>query len=261
MKPLDRPLLRHDQVSALKEDKQKIEEVLNDPFLRTKIKQGEVRKRLTGITKMLTDQAPEQLTPQESNQLHAKEKALRAKITENMPPQEVMRKNPPGAVNWHRMWEKVNKPIIKQWKNIRRQLDPTSEDPDIANLERYRPQGEAGKLRTDAQIPGKMDFQSVPQENWDTAFEGKAPENTALKQAERVAKQRKPMSEENKQKARERLARAREAQRVKRMAAVHGEPAVDVDMTAVDTQVHNYNDSTTHVVQHVDEATELLATS
>ena len=179
MKPLDRPLLRHDQVSALKEDKQKIEEVLNDPFLRTKIKQGEVRKRLGSITKMLHDQAPEPLTTDESNKLNKLEKNLRAKITENMPPQEVMRKNPPGAVNWHRMWEQANKKAIKAWKNVRRQLDPTSEDPDIANLERYRPQGEAGKLRTDAQIPGKMDFQSVPQENWDTAFEGKAPENTA----------------------------------------------------------------------------------
>lgn len=243
MKPLDRPLLRHDQVSALKEDKQRIEEVLNDPFLRTKVKQGEVRKRLGSITKMLADQAPEQLTPAESNQLNAKEKQLRAQITENMPPYEVMRKNPPGAVNWHRMWEKANKPAIKMWKNIRRQLDPTSDDPDIANLERFRPPGEAGKLRTDAQIPGKMDFQSVPQENWDTAFEGKAPENTALKQAERVAKVRKPMSEANKQAARDRLARARESKRIKAMAAVHGEPSVDVDMTAVQAAVTHINTS------------------
>ena len=74
-------------------------------------------------------------------------------------------------------------------------------------------------------------------------------------------KVRKPMSEEAKQAARDRLVLAREAGRVKRMAAVHGEPSVDVDMTAVETHVHTYDDSITHVVQHTGEESELLATS
>lgn len=240
MKPLDTVLLRHDQIKELREDKAEIERVLNDPFLRQKVKVGEARRQLGNIDRMINDQAAEPLTSDESNKLHKMEKDLRAKITTNMPTQEIMRKNPPGAVNWHRTWEKAMKPFIKRWKNIRRQLDPTSEDPDISNLERYRPPGAVGTLRTDAQITGHMTYGGVPDDKWDAVFEGKP--DSALEQAKRVArKERKPMSEQAKQAACDRLAHAREMRRVKRMAVQHGEPDVAVEVSVESQPIETVN--------------------
>ncbi len=82
-------------------------------------------------------------------------------------------------------WEKAVKKDILKWKNIQIMLDPSSNDPDLANFERLRPEGARNRVRLDAQIPGKMAFTNVDQEKWDMAFEGKKPENTALEQAKK----------------------------------------------------------------------------
>ena len=132
--------------------------------------------------KQLATQSPEQLSGSEKDKLNVLEKKLRARITENMPTDEVMHKNPPGAIDWNDRWNRANKNLIQVWKNVRLQLNPDSQDRDIANIERYRPAGATGKMRADAQIPGAMHYFDVPEENW--PFD--EPQNTAAKQAERV---------------------------------------------------------------------------
>lgn len=139
---------------------------------------------LAGINKskrQLETQSPEPLTGKEKDTLSALEKKLVKKITTNMPTEEVMRKNPAGAVDWHDKWQNANKPLIRMWKNIRIQLNPDNYDKDLANIERYRPSGQTDRIRTDAQIVGLHSFTGIDEEQW--PFD--PPQNTALAQAKR----------------------------------------------------------------------------
>lgn len=178
MKDLNQTLLRHHQRAAIEKD------IANSEAMLPKAKdegvailQSSIRK----AKKQLNEQSPEPLSGKEKDTLNQLEKRLRQKITTNMPTEEVMRKNPAGAVDWHVRWERANKKLIKMWKNVRIQLNPDSQDRDLANIERYRPSGATDRMRTDAQISGHMSYGNVPDENW--PFD--APENTALAQAQR----------------------------------------------------------------------------
>ncbi|MCI0559330.1 MAG: hypothetical protein MN733_12620 [Nitrososphaera sp.] len=179
MKDLKQNLLRWNQRELLKSDIEGYDRSLADA-------KGPDRavllNRKRRSEQQLATQSPESLTSQEKDKLHALEKKLRNRIVENMPTEEVMRKNPPGAVDWNRRWLEANKKIISIWKNVRIQLNPDSQDRDLANIERYRPAGAVDKLRTDAQISGHMSYGNIDESEW--PFE--APQNTALKQAERV---------------------------------------------------------------------------
>lgn len=178
MKDLNTNLLRHHQRDELTADIAHYDEILphakpeDKPIL---IKHREQTKR------QLAAASPEPLTGAEKDKLNLLEKRLRDKITNNMPTEEVMRKNPAGALDWHQRWEKSNKSLIRMWKNCRIQLNPDSSDRDLANIERYRPSGQTDRMRTDAQIPGLMSYGNVDESQW--PFD--APKNTALEQVKR----------------------------------------------------------------------------
>ena len=178
MKDLKTNLLRHHQREQLNSEIEQSERMLQraKPEDAPVIKAGIARAK-----RQLTTQSPEPLTGKEKDTLATLEKKLLKKITTNMPTEEVMRKNPAGAVDWHTRWEKQNKSLIRVWKNIRIQLNPDNNDRDLANIERFRPQGQANRIRTDAQIVGAMSYSDIPDEQW--PFE--APTNTALEQAKR----------------------------------------------------------------------------
>lgn len=179
MKDLKQNLLRYHERQELQSEIDSMDQTLAyaKPDDKPVILQRKERAR-----KQLAHGSPEPLTGLEKDKLSKLEKRLREKIVENMPPEEVMRKNPVGAIDWHQKWEKVNKPLILMWKNCRIQLNPESSDKDLANIERYRPSGQLDRMRTDAQISGIMSYGNVPDENW--PFD--APQNTAALQAKRV---------------------------------------------------------------------------
>ncbi len=185
MKDLTLPLLQKRQVHELTDERNQIVDMLQDPFLNKKLKSpGDMRKRIRDIDTQLSRYAPEPLKDAEKDKLAKMEVELRERITENMPTDEEMRKNPVGAVHHHTLWEKTHKQDILTWKNIKRQLEPDSDDPDLANIERYRPSGAMNRLRTDAQIHGVMSYGNVPEENWNRVFPGTP--NSALAQAKRA---------------------------------------------------------------------------
>lgn len=207
MKPLDRILLKQPQIQELQEEKEQISATLSpsNPFRNKISKPNLLQARSRSIDKQLEDFAPEPLPGDDKDRLAKLEVELRDAWTTGMPTEEQMRKNPAGMVDQHRKWEKANKGIIMKWKNIRRQLEPDSDDPDLANIERFRPDGVMDRLVSNAQIGGAMNYRNIPQEKWDLAFEGKKPENTALEQV----KSRK-MTGEAKEAARARMAACRE---------------------------------------------------
>lgn len=223
MKPLDRVLLKQPQIQDLQEEKEQIAATLSpsNPFRNKISKPNLLQARSRSIDKTLEQYAPEPLPGHEKDLLSKKEVELREQWTQGMPTEEEMRKNPAGMVDRHRKWEKANKPAILAWKNIRRQLEPDSDDPDLANIERYRPSGVMDRMVASAQISGAMNYRSVPQEKWDQAFEGKKPVNTALEQAKKVKRE---MTEEQKQTLRDNLARGRETARRNRLASLPASP-------------------------------------
>jgi hypothetical protein len=129
---------------------------------------------------------PTDLSGQTKDALYAQQKELEEKIREGMLPREVMRKNPVGAVDDNIRWQARAKNWILQWKNIRRALNPTSEEKDLANVERLRPEmyvpGRPSGFMGDAQITGHFAMSEQAKENWPL---GEPKVDTALKQAER----------------------------------------------------------------------------
>lgn len=182
MKDLNKNLLRYAQREELKNDIESTQSMLASAKPEEKaILNSSIRK----TQRQLNDGSPEPLTGKEKDKLHKLEGDLRAKITENMPTEEVMRKNPTGAVDWHTKWQNKNKKLVKLWKNIKIQLNPDSSDKDLANIERYRPSGQTDRIRTDAQIVGLHAFTGIDDEQWPF----KAPNNTALEQVKRVTEE------------------------------------------------------------------------
>lgn len=179
MKDLNTNLLRYDQRQQLQSEVDNADNMLKHAKAD---EVGQVMASKARIMKQLESLSPEPLTAKEKDTLGNLEKKLRARITENMPTQEVMRKNPAGAVDWHMRWEKHNKKAIRIWKNIRVQLNPDNSDRDLANIERYRPSGAVDRLRGDAQIPGVISYHNISDEQWPFA----PPQNTAAEQAKRV---------------------------------------------------------------------------
>jgi hypothetical protein len=190
MKDLNTTLLRFHQREQLQAEIDQADKMI--PHAKPEEKGGILASR-DRTKRQLDAQSPDTLTGKEKDTLHALEKKLRTRITTNMPPEEVMRKNPAGAVDWHMKWEKANKKLIRMWKNVRIQLNPENSDRDLANIERYRPSGQMDRMRSDAQIPGVMSYHDIPDEQW--PFE--APQNTAVEQAKRVYNEEQAESEVN----------------------------------------------------------------
>jgi hypothetical protein len=220
MKDLTQNLLRHGQREQLKSEIAEADRML--PFAKPDEK-GAVMARRQRTQQQLDQQSPEPLTGKEKDTLAALEKKLRSKITHNMPTEEVMRKNPAGAVDWHQRWERANKKAIRIWKNVRIQLNPDSSDRDLANIERYRPSGQTDRMRTDAQIPGLMSYGNIDESQW--PFE--APQNTALAQAKKVYSEQEAEHAVN-----EALDQADREERVQHLVNEEGEETEKAELSA-----------------------------
>jgi hypothetical protein len=211
---LTKPLLRYHQREEYKGEIESMTDML--PQLKTPQDRGDVQRRLGRLKQSLQSQTPEEVTGAMKDRLRAHAKELEEKITSGMLSQEEMRKNPAGSVGRHMRWERGNKSDILMWKNTQQILEPDSDDPDLSNIERLRPMGAQDRVRLNAQISGKMSYGKIPQENWNQAFGGQGPTNTALEQAKRV---QKPLSEEQRKILCERLAAAREIKKQQQTAA------------------------------------------
>jgi len=206
LKEFDKPTLRPDQIDSYERDLENLEGAKHSKDIRHR---GVLMQQLKKVQHDFVTQHParHQLTGQEKDELNTYANELQRQFTENMPSQEQLRKNGVGAVDHLMRWEKANKEKVLRWKNIKRALEPDNDDTDYTNIEKFRPQGQMDRLRTDAQIQGHMAYTNVPPENW-TAALGEGPQETPLKQAKR-----RQMSEEQRKAVGERLKQAREAKR------------------------------------------------
>ena len=150
---------------------------------------ADAAKRIRAIHQTLTDQAPKKITGPRANQVFQKiEEVLAADIKPAMLSKTVMRRNPAGAVGHFLRSENSRgvKDAILTVKRAIRGLDPENPDPDLTNMERFRPEGARADGTTsfmpDATIPGFMAMTPLAKENWPL---GEPTVDTALAQAQR----------------------------------------------------------------------------
>jgi hypothetical protein len=131
--------------------------------------------------------APTDLSGEEKNAALKAERELAEQIKEGMLPMEVMRRNPPGAVQHHIKWEREKKDTILAWKNLRRLNNPDDDSEDLANIELLRPSmAPTGvpSFMVGAQIPGLFAMSPQAKENWPENMPEYGTVDSPMKQAE-----------------------------------------------------------------------------
>lgn len=142
--------------------------------------------RLRALDTMIGNQMPRKIDdPMRANRVHQLSKeVLDTEIKPKLLPRAQMRRNPAGAVDYFRRTEmsKSFKRAVQAFKRAMFALDPTTDDHDHANIERYRVEGGQDGVATfmpGAQIPGNFAMTPQAKENWPL---GDATATTALEQ-------------------------------------------------------------------------------
>ena len=233
----DQPLnpMRPNVRRELEDERDRLRTIVTAPVWQTGADRGQATKRFKQIEKTLANQAPKAVTGARQDQVKAACDEVLGEIREAMLPQSVMRRNPAGAVDEFRRREgsKAVKRKISQWKRGMWALDPTNEDSDYTNLERFRPSGlnENGvsTYMLGAQIPGKFAMSPQAKDNWPL---GPPTADTALKQVQRAETSTTTMKREMSDKQKAALLRAQAARRAK-IATSHSTPSQEVPTVAV----------------------------
>lgn len=159
-------MLRPQQRQELLSDQEMLQNKLKNPFIQDK---GAVSTQLRRLNTQIETQSPKPFASDEVDKAVKREAHLRDEILAGMPSQEEMRKSPPGAIGKHMAWEKRNKKKIKEWKGLRLRINSGTDDPDIANLEQFRPVSNTLNMHN-AHIPGKQYF--LPSDEYKEGFDG-----------------------------------------------------------------------------------------
>lgn len=118
--------------------------------------------------------APSDLSAETRDACLKEERRLAEKISAGRQPEEIMRRNPTGAVGHYMKFENGSlKDDTLAWQNLRRINNPDDDSEDLANPEMLRRSLSARGMPTtfmaDAQIPGYMAYNHIPDENWEAA--------------------------------------------------------------------------------------------
>ena len=207
--------LRNHQVEEYQREKSRLEDIAGSPAWQTGANRGKAGQQARELAKMLDHQVAKPVQG-EKKDLIAKlaDEVMESTIRPALIPREDMRRNPAGSVGRFMRVEN-SKPIkqaIQHWKRAQLALEPGNEDPDLANVERFRPErihdaNGTSTFMANAQIPGHFAMTPAAKENWPL---GEPKVETPLKQAQK---------KERTQAQIDALARAQEAARVKRAAA------------------------------------------
>jgi hypothetical protein len=223
--------LRPNQVEDYKEERNRLQSIVKAPAWQAGADRGAATKRFRQIDKLIEDGAPKRLDRHRQDQVAQLAKEAQQEIRDAMLPQSQMRRNPPGSVDAYRRGEgsKRIKDTILTWKRAMRALDPDNTEQDYTNIEKFRPTGTpdngTSTFAADAQIPGKFAQTPLAKENWPL---GEPTVDTAIAQVQK--RERKEMSAEAKQAARDRLAQARA------IKAAKAHTSVTQDVPAVTTE-------------------------
>lgn len=184
--------LRPKERKQREEEKQQIDGVLKAPPWATKdlteTARSRMQQRYRALEDDLEDNSPPIVSGQTKDALVGRLRELEENIRGGMPTVEVMRRNPPGAVDMHDRWAKRTKDMQIERKNILKVIDPDNEDKDYCSVEMLRPSGitqdMAASYMMGAQIPGHFAMTPLAKANWPEGMPEYGTANSAWKQAE-----------------------------------------------------------------------------
>jgi len=155
-------LLRPRQIASANEEIRRIDDMLAQPqHVLQNVDVPAAIKQRNALNAQLAELTPQPFAPDERDAALRKAAELEDSIRQGMCTAAEMRRNPPGAVDKHRSWERRKKPAIREWQRQRLRMhatgmlgDDVPEDAtDVANVERLRPVGGSGEMNLDvAQI-------------------------------------------------------------------------------------------------------------
>jgi len=204
--------LRNHQVQEYQSEAARLQSVVNAPPYVTGVDRGGAARQYKQVAKLLDEQAAKPLSGAKKDQVAKLAGEVLEEIKGAMLPSEEMRRNPAGAVG--KFLRTENSPEvqakIQHWKRAQLALEPGSNDPDLANVERFRPtmhMGGPGTFMAGAQIPGNFAMSAQAKENWPL---GEPTINTAVAQVRK---------REQTQAQKDALVRARAARHAKKESA------------------------------------------
>lgn len=161
-------LFRPNQVEEARQELRNIEDTLN-PMNPGRGRISDARAMAQRGKRLKADiekYEPKAFRGEEKDAARAEFDALAEEIKAGMPSSEVMRRNPPGAVNQHLAWERRNKTKIARWKNLGLRLasggdvsGDLAQSADVINIEILRERATSRDLSMEgAQIPKTTDY-------------------------------------------------------------------------------------------------------
>lgn len=152
------------QVAEIRETAAQQKAMLNaPPHIRNQIQDPQaLANSIRHLEGVLASEAAQPIPAERMDEAVKMEAALRAAWLDGMPTQAEMRRNPPGAVDKNRSWDKKHKVEVLTWKHLRRRLHASGvsdfgldDESDVSNIEKFRPRGGSGELNlAPAQIEG-----------------------------------------------------------------------------------------------------------
>lgn len=184
--------------------------------------------RIKGLQRQIDRYAPEPLSGTERDTAAKEIKELEAYIPQGMQSIDERMKCPVDAPYYLRRWENEpnarwgsRKNAILRYKALKYQLlHDEVDNRDMGNIERLAPRmGTHQGYRSDAVMPGAMGYQDVPQAQWDQTFDDSKRVLSALDQVkQKRTREKRPLTEDQRQALCDRLALAR-AQKAQRRQA------------------------------------------
>ena len=166
--------LRYHQVQEYTQEKDRLEGIATGPAWVTGANRGKAAQQARQLNKMVDAQITKPVQGEKKDQIaQLADEVMEGVIRPALVPREDMRRNPAGSVGRFMRVENA-KPIkqaVQQWKRAQLVLEPGNEDPDLANVERFRPErihdtGGVATFMPGAQIPGNFAMTAKAKENW-----------------------------------------------------------------------------------------------
>ena len=182
--------LRHHQVTEYQDEAARLNDIVKAPAYVTGADRGHAQRKSLLINKVLEQQIAKPLQGAEKDRVaKLANEVMQVVIRPALLPREDMRRNPAGAVGRF-LKEENSRPVkqgVQQWKRAMLALEQGNPDPDLANIERFRPErihdtGGVSTFAAGAQIPGNFAFTPQAKANWPL---GEPTAETALQQVQK----------------------------------------------------------------------------
>lgn len=165
------PYMRPSERTELQADIEAIESQLSDRHPGARLEdRPEAVRRLKRMKAELERRQPPRLSGPEKDEAAREAVALTEYLSSKMLSYDEMRKNPPGSVGKNTAYHKQTKNAQLRLKALRQELEPDSDDPDVANLETIRPISNRNISFDGSQIGGERIF-SVPSESYKQGYD------------------------------------------------------------------------------------------